>query len=84
MGRRGSDLNLALLTQKEIHMNAYEIRHAILNEARDLLSQSWAARVDTERDAAHLENRAPVFISPPTTDEIKRTAEELYEFVCRK
>ena len=65
-------------------MNAYEIRHAILNEARDLLSQSWAARERVEHEAAQLENRAPVFISPPTTDEIKRTAEELYEFVCRK
>ena len=84
MGRRGSDPNLALFTQKEIHMNAYEIRHAILNEARDLLSQSWAARERVEHEAAQLENRAPVFITPPTTDEIKRTAEELYEFVCRK
>ena len=65
-------------------MNAYEIRHAILNEARDLLSQSWAARERVEHEAAQLENRAPVFISPPTADEIKRTAEELYEFVCRK
>ena len=65
-------------------MNAYEIRHAILNEARDLLNQSWAARERVEHEAAQLENRAPVFISPPTTDEIKRTAEELYEFVCRK
>ena len=65
-------------------MNAYEIRHAILNEARDVLSQSWAARERVEHEAAQLENRAPVFISPPTTDEIKRTAEELYEFVCRK
>ena len=65
-------------------MNAYEIRHAILNEARDLLSQSWAARERVEHEAAQLENRAPVFITPPTTDEIKRTAEELYEFVCRK
>jgi len=65
-------------------MNAYEIRHAILNEARDLLSHGWSVRVDNERAAAQVENRSPAFISPPTTEEIKRTAEELYEFVCRK
>jgi hypothetical protein len=65
-------------------MNAYEIRHAILNEARSMLMDSYFNRVENERTTATLQSRPPSFIALPTTEEIKRTAEELYEFVSRK
>lgn len=62
----------------------YEIRHALLNEATSLLTDRWHAAMDMERISAERENRNPVLIPAPTVEEIKATAESLYEFVQKR
>lgn len=64
--------------------NGYEIRHAVLNEARDLLMQEWHQKIDIERRAAELDNRAPKEVPVPTVAEITRVASEMYVFVQKK
>jgi hypothetical protein len=64
--------------------SGYEIRHAILQEATALLTDRWHAAMDVERISAEREQRNPVTIPAPTVEEIKSTAESLYEFVQKK
>lgn len=64
--------------------SGYEIRHAILQEATALLVGRWHASMDVERISAERESRNPVMIPAPTVNEIKATAESLYEFVQNK
>jgi len=64
--------------------SGYEIRHALLTQAREMLSEQWHAAMDVERTSAERENRNPVLIPAPTVDSIKATAESLYEFVQKK
>ena len=64
--------------------NGYETRHALLTQAREMLSEQWHAAMEVERASAERENRNPVLIPAPTVDEIKATAESLYEFVQKK
>ena len=65
-------------------MNAYEIRHSIFLQARDTLHEHWHAKRDVENHAAAIEKRAPMFIPPPTLEEIKKYAAEVVEFVSTK
>lgn len=62
----------------------YEIRHALLNEATSLLTDRWQAAMEMERISAERENRNPVLMPAPTVEEIKATAESLYEFVQKR
>lgn len=64
--------------------NGYEIRHALLTQASELLTERWHAAMEVERTSAERENRNPILIPAPTVDEIKATAESLYEFVQKK
>jgi hypothetical protein len=64
--------------------SGYEIRHALLSEAAQLLMERWHAAREIERKTAKRENRAPIMIEPPTVSEIKSTAESLYEFVQQR
>lgn len=62
-------------------MNAYEIRHSLICEARNLLFEEWNVKMATERERADFESRAANFIPAPTLDDIKKAARELYNFV---
>lgn len=62
----------------------YEIRHALLNEATSLLTDRWQTAMEMERISAERENRNPVLMPAPTVEEIKATAESLYEFVQKR
>lgn len=64
--------------------NGYEIRHALLSEATAFLMDRWHAAMDVERTSAAREDRNPAMVPAPTVDEIKATAESLYEFVQKK
>ena len=64
--------------------NGYEIRHALMNEARDLLMAAWHQKVDVEGRTAQFENRAPREIPIPTVEDISKVAAEMYQFVQRK
>lgn len=63
----------------------YEIRHSLLNEARETLYENWRSACEVIRRNADLANQ-PLsgFPPPPTAAEIKALAEDLYEFVQRK
>jgi hypothetical protein len=64
--------------------SGYEIRHALLTQAREMLSEQWHAAMEVERTSAERENRNPALIEPPSVEQIKATAESLYEFVQKK
>ena len=64
--------------------SGYEIRHALLTQASELLTERWHAAMDVERISAERESRNPVLIPAPTVDEIKATAESLYGFVQKR
>ena len=64
--------------------SGYEIRHALLSQAKDMLYEQWHMAMDVERKKAEIENRAPVLIQAPGLYEIKNAAESLYEFVQKK
>jgi hypothetical protein len=64
--------------------SGYEIRHALLSEAKDMLYEEWHAARDVEQQRAERENRAPNPIPAPSVQDIKATAESLYEFVQNK
>lgn len=64
--------------------NGYEIRHSLLSEAKDMLLERWHAAMDVERISAERENRNPTLIEPPSVEQIKATAESLYDFVQKK
>ena len=64
--------------------SGYEIRHALLNESKEMLYERWHMEMDVERICAERENRSPVVLPYPTVEDIKRTAENLYEFVQKR
>jgi len=64
--------------------SGYEIRHALLSQAKDMLYEQWHAEMDVERARAAMENRAPKSIAAPSLFDIKNAAESLYEFVQKK
>jgi hypothetical protein len=64
--------------------SGYEIRHALLSEAKDMLYEQWHAARDSEMQTASLENRPPKHLPAPSIDDIKAAAESLYEFVQKK
>lgn len=64
--------------------SGYEIRHALLNESKEMLYERWHMEMDVERMCAERENRSPVMLPSPTVEDIKRTAENLYEFVQKR
>jgi len=64
--------------------SGYELRYNILCQARDILFDNWHSKRECENAAATFENRAPRNIDPPTVEEIKQTAESLYQFVLVK
>lgn len=65
--------------------SGYEIRHSLLNEARETLYENWRSACEVIRHNADLVHQ-PIdeFPPPPTAAEIKALAEDLYEFVQRK
>ena len=65
-------------------MNAYEIRHAIFQQASDTLHMQWHAAREAEREAAMFEKRAPKISPPPTLEEIKKYASDVVDFVSTK
>lgn len=64
--------------------SGYEIRHALLSQSKDMLFEQWHAEMEVERLRADRENRAPNPIPAPSVQDIKATAEQLYEFVQNK
>ena len=64
--------------------SGYEIRHALLSQAKEMLYEQWHAEMDVERARAAMENRAPKSIAAPALCDIKNAAESLYEFVQKK
>lgn len=66
----------------------YEIRHSLLNEAREMLYEKWRFDCDVLRRNADLTKQPFCDLSgfppPPNAAEIKALAEDLYEFVQRK
>lgn len=64
--------------------SGYEIRHALLSEAKEMLHEQWHAAREIELATATFENRPPKTIPAPTIADIKSAAESLYEFVQKK
>jgi hypothetical protein len=64
--------------------SGYEIRHSILNEAREMSYEQWHKAMEIEQVSAEFEKRVPRLLPAPTLDEIKKLAEGLYEFVQTK
>jgi hypothetical protein len=64
--------------------SGYEIRHALLNEARDLLMHEWHEKCNIERDTAQFEQRPPRLVPSPSFRQIKELAVEMYDFVKTK
>ena len=64
--------------------SGYEIRHALLTQAKDMLFVEWHAKRETEAAAANFKNREQVYAPAPTVEEVKKLAESLYEFVQKK
>ena len=82
----GFSVILHIHTQEIFFMSTsgYEIRHALLNESKEMLFERWHMEMDVERICAERENRSPVVLPYPTVEDIKRTAENLYEFVQKR
>jgi hypothetical protein len=64
--------------------SGYDIRHSLLEKAKDMLFDEWHAKRETEAASATFENRGQVHVPAPTVEEVKKMAESLYEFVCKK
>jgi hypothetical protein len=64
--------------------SGYEIRWGILQEARSILTDQYISKQENENARAAHEDRAPALIQPPSMQEIKALADEMYEFVLRK
>lgn len=64
--------------------NGFEIRHALLNEARDFLMHEWHQKCDVENQTAQFEQRPPKMVPPPSFAKIKELAIEMYDFVKTK
>ena len=65
-------------------MNPFELRYALLTDARNTLFEQWHAKRDLETLRASVENRAPNDIEAPTASEIKAYATDLYTFVSKR
>lgn len=61
-------------------MNAYEIRYAVLSDARQLLMDQWHVKCEHTRN----QDESSSLPSPPTIEDIKALANEMYEFVKTK
>ena len=60
----------------------YDIRYNILRDAREHLMEEWRAKMELAREEAEGDPPRHVKIIPvPTAEDIKKLAEELYEFV---
>lgn len=64
--------------------SGYEIRHALLMEAKGILFERWHMQMEIERLTADHEKRAPVMLECPSVVDIKNTADELYQFVQKR
>jgi hypothetical protein len=64
--------------------SGYDIRHALLTESKEMLFERWHMEMEVERISAERENRSPVVLPYPTVEDIKHTAENLYEFVQKR
>lgn len=67
--------------------NAYEIRHSMLNEARDMLFQIWQQECEVIERNANLEDRivTPGEMPPaPTFEKILELAKKMNDFVSEK
>ena len=62
-------------------MNPYELRYSLLRDAKDMLTNRWHQDFEYEMRVAEAEGRTPEPIPHFTTEDIKRLAIELYEFV---
>lgn len=62
-------------------MSPYELRFNLLRDAQNMLYQQWHSRFNLEEKIATAEGRTMRDIPPPTADEIKALAKNLYEFV---
>lgn len=64
--------------------SGYEIRHTLLMQTKEMLFERWHTEMDIERIAAERENRNPTLIPAPSVEQIKSTAENLYEFIQKR
>ena len=67
--------------------NAYEIRHSLLGEARDMLFTVWHQKCEVVRYNANTEDRAvgaDEMPAAPTFDEILELARKMNAFVSEK
>jgi len=67
--------------------NAYEIRHALLNEARETLFDIWRMKCDEVRHNAQVEERPfrdGEMPPPPNFDDVLNLARRMNEFVSEK
>jgi len=62
-------------------MSPYELRFNLLRDAQNMLYQQWHSKFNLEERIAAAEGRTMKDIPPPTADEIKALAKNLYEFV---
>ena len=64
--------------------NGYELRHDLLNEARDMLFQGWYKKCEVAQHNAHTEKRAIAageMPEPPVIKDILALAGKMNEFV---
>lgn len=67
-----------------MNSTGYEIRHALLNEARDMLFQDWLMKRDVVFNNAHVEKRTILETEvplAPSFDAILKLAQQMNEFV---
>ena len=70
--------------------NPYELRQQLLHQAQSILGEQYRAKVDalrTEQEFAHRNGEQPKAVtwpSPPTSEDIVKEAQKLYEFICKK
>ena len=62
-------------------MNAYQIRNSLLQQAREMLFESWNRKQDIEMYHAEAGARPPQFIPAPTVAEVLAAATALKTFV---
>ena len=70
--------------------NPYALRQQLLHQAQSILGEQYRAKVEairTEQENAHRNGnqiKASNWPSPPTSEDIVREAQKLYEFICKK
>lgn len=67
----------------------YDIRYSILHDAQEMLMENWRRTKDFEQSKADRcdgigQSYDPKNIPLPTADDIKKLAEDLYDFVQKK